>query len=312
MDLTSTPFADDPPAPDYFHPSERNDETDENSVIEMKDEKVKRGYSGLQDGEVLGFGEKTKDGKGDKYCTKRCACIVWWQVFVLVLLAVGGVGLQIGLIRMGLFDPDSSGTSGAAPVEEETAVETGPAEPVVEEAKYTWTVSGSGDTFSPTLKNVLSFGDSSAEWTSAFPGSEYEMKLTSKNISPTKFSIKTSDSSQMSGFQLTYSDGNVGPLLENESSADAALRDYSFDRWGDIRKISMAVDSSSGILGVRFYDSRNRKMFEETWQGSNVSSRDLSRMWKSQQLSSKQKVIGYRAVTTGSFITRFGWAVWEP
>ena len=65
----------------------------ENSVIEMKDEKVKRGYSGLQDGEVLGFGEKTKDGQGEKYCTKRCACIVWWQVFVLVLLAVGGVGL---------------------------------------------------------------------------------------------------------------------------------------------------------------------------------------------------------------------------
>ena len=56
---------DEPPAPDYFHPSERNDETDENSVIEMKDEKVKRGYSGLQDGEVLGFGEKTKDGQGE-------------------------------------------------------------------------------------------------------------------------------------------------------------------------------------------------------------------------------------------------------
>ena len=74
----------------------------------------------------------------------------------------------------------------------------------------------------------------------------------------------------------------------------------------------MAVDGSNGILGVRFYDSKNKKMFEKTWQSSSVSTRDLSRMWKSQQVSSKQRIIGYRATTTGDFITRFGFAVWEP
>ena len=56
------------------------------------------------------------------------------------------------------------------------------------------------DTFSPTLKNVLSFGDESAGWTLAFPGSEYEMKLSSKDISATKFSFKTAgDAQRMSG-----------------------------------------------------------------------------------------------------------------
>ena len=70
------------------------------------------------------------------------------------------------------------------------------------EEKFTWVTSGDSgaDTFSPTLKNVLSFGDESAGWTSAFPSSEYEMKLSSKNISPTKFSIKTAgDAQRMSG-----------------------------------------------------------------------------------------------------------------
>ena len=74
----------------------------------------------------------------------------------------------------------------------------------------------------------------------------------------------------------------------------------------------MAVDKSNGILGLRLYDSKNKKLFEETWNSSSVSTRDLSRMWKSQQVSSKQRVIGYRAATTGDFITRFGFTVWEP
>ena len=90
---------------------------------------------------------------------------------MIVLLAIGGVGIQIALIRADLFNPDSSSTAGAtAPVEEvvekaEEAVEAAPAEPVVVEEKYTWKVTGDGDTFSPTLKNVLSFGDSKAAWT---------------------------------------------------------------------------------------------------------------------------------------------------
>ena len=71
------------PAPDYFHPSEREDDgTNENSVIEMADQKdneIKRGYSGLQDGEVITqLGGKKKGTSEGKYCTKRCACIVWW------------------------------------------------------------------------------------------------------------------------------------------------------------------------------------------------------------------------------------------
>ena len=80
---------------------------------------------------------------------------------------------------------------------------------------------------------------------------------------------------------MTYSDGNVGPLFENESSADASLRSLSFDQWSSARKISMAVDSENGILGVRFYDSKNRKLFEETWYGEGVETRDLARMWSS-------------------------------
>ena len=45
------------PGPDYFHPSERIDETDEPSVIEAKDGKhVKKGYKGLKAGEVLDHG----------------------------------------------------------------------------------------------------------------------------------------------------------------------------------------------------------------------------------------------------------------
>ena len=91
---------------------------------------------------------------------------------MIVLLAIGGVGIQIALIRADLFNPDSSSTAGAtAPVEEEVvekveeAVEAAPAEPVVVEEKYTWKVTGDGDTFSPTLKNVLSFGDAKAAWT---------------------------------------------------------------------------------------------------------------------------------------------------
>ena len=110
---------------------------------------------------------------------------------MIILLAVGGVGIQIALIRADLFNPDSSGTSEAAPVvEEETTAapvetETAPAEPVVVEEKYTWKVTGDGDTFSPTLKNVLSFGDAGAAWTDEFPGDEFEMKLTSKSIAPT-------------------------------------------------------------------------------------------------------------------------------
>ena len=167
--------------------------------------------------------------------------------------------------------------------------------------------------FSPTLKNVLSFGDESASWTSAFPSAEFEMKLSSNDISVTTFSFKTAGEKQrMSGVQMTYSDGNVGPLFENESSADASLRALSFNQWSQARKISMAVDSENGILGVRFYDSKNRKLFEETWYGSGVETRDLARMWSSQQLSSAQRIIGYRAATDGEFITRFGWAVWEP
>ena len=71
------------PAPDYFHPSEHEEAgTNENSVIEMADQKdneIKRGYSGLQDGEVITqFGGKKKTASEGKYCTKRCACIVWW------------------------------------------------------------------------------------------------------------------------------------------------------------------------------------------------------------------------------------------
>ena len=91
---------------------------------------------------------------------------------MIVLLAIGGVGIQIALIRADLFNPDSSSTAGAtAPVEEEVvekveeAVEAAPAEAVVVEEKYTWKVTGDGDTFSPTLKNVLSFGDAGAAWT---------------------------------------------------------------------------------------------------------------------------------------------------
>ena len=89
---------------------------------------------------------------------------------MIVLLAIGGVGIQIALIRADLFNPDSSSTAGAtAAVEEvekvEEAVEAAPAEPVVVEEKYTWKVTGDGDTFSPTLKNVLSFGDAGAAWT---------------------------------------------------------------------------------------------------------------------------------------------------
>ena len=49
----------------------------------------------------------------------------------------------------------------------------------------------------------------------------------------------------------------------------------------------MAVDSNNGILGVRFYDSKNKKLLEETWNSSKVSARDLSRMWVSEELSSK-------------------------
>ena len=71
----------------------------------MKDQKeVKRGYAGLESGEVLGFGQKS-DGASTKYCTKRCACIVWWQVFVIMLLVVAGVAAQIVLIRADVFDP---------------------------------------------------------------------------------------------------------------------------------------------------------------------------------------------------------------
>ena len=70
------------------------------------------------------------------------------------------------------------------------------------EKKYTWVVSGDlgAEVFSPTLKNVLSFGDESVAWTSEFPSSEYEMQLSSKDILPTKFSIKTAgDAQRMSG-----------------------------------------------------------------------------------------------------------------
>ena len=76
----------------------------------------------------------------------------------------------------------------------------------------------------------------------------------------------------------------------------------------------MAVDSENGILGVRFYAEGNRKILEETWNSDSVSRRDLSRMWfdKCQAISSTQRIIGYSAVTTGDYITKFGWAVWEP
>ena len=80
-------------------------------MADQKDSEIKRGYSGLQDGEVITqFGGKKKGAAEGKYCTKRCACIVWWQIFVILILAIGGVGVQIMLIRAGLFDPDSSGT----------------------------------------------------------------------------------------------------------------------------------------------------------------------------------------------------------
>ena len=111
---------------------------------------------------------------------------------------------------------------------------------------------------------------------------------------------------------MTYSDGNIGPLFESASSADASLQDFEYGSFQSIRKISMAVDSNNGILGVRFYDSKNKKLLEETWNSSKVSARDLSRMWVSEELSSKQRIIGYRAATEGNFITRFGWAIWEP
>ena len=94
----------------------------------------------------------------------------------MFLLAVIGVATQIVLVRAGIFDPNPSGGSVVeeeAPAEVETAV----TEPVVVEEKYTWVVSGDlgAEVFSPTLKNVLSFGDDSAAWTSQFPSSEYEM-----------------------------------------------------------------------------------------------------------------------------------------
>ena len=55
------------------------------------------GYSGLKR-ESLQRGEIVTDGIRMPYCAKRCACIVGWQVFLLILLAVGGVYLQIMLI----------------------------------------------------------------------------------------------------------------------------------------------------------------------------------------------------------------------
>ena len=55
------------------------------------------GYSGLKR-ESLQRGEIVTDGIHQPYCAKRCACIVGWQVFLLILLAVGGVYLQIMLI----------------------------------------------------------------------------------------------------------------------------------------------------------------------------------------------------------------------
>ena len=80
-------------------------------------------------------------------------------------------------------------------------------ESVDAEDEYTWIVTGEGVTFSPTLKNVYRFGnyDSSVsyddDWTKEFPGEEFEMKLTSNDIQPTKFSIKTSGTyNRMSGF----------------------------------------------------------------------------------------------------------------
>ena len=48
-------------------------------MADQKDNEIKRGYSGLQDGEVITqFGGKKKGASEGKYCTKRCACIVWW------------------------------------------------------------------------------------------------------------------------------------------------------------------------------------------------------------------------------------------
>ena len=48
-------------------------------MADQKDNEIKRGYSGLQDGEVITqLGGKKKGTSEGKYCTKRCACIVWW------------------------------------------------------------------------------------------------------------------------------------------------------------------------------------------------------------------------------------------
>ena len=48
-------------------------------MADQKDNEIKRGYSGLQDGEVITqLGGKKKGASEGKYCTKRCACIVWW------------------------------------------------------------------------------------------------------------------------------------------------------------------------------------------------------------------------------------------
>ena len=250
---------------------------------------------GLEEGELLADAD-------DVYFTKRCVCCTFWITFVFVLLSCGGVAAQI-------FFMDGNFLSGALSNDESKDVVEVPAEPV--EAPWVWTTSGTGSsTFSPQLKKQHEFGDTTAEYDSAFPGSTYEMPLYDKTIRLTGINYKTTDG-YLSGIQLKYSDDNVSPTFQTEGAKGQDFKEIVVSKTAAVRRMSMAVDGSNGIVGIRFEDKKSNLILEETWSET-LSKKETDKMWVRKTFGSKEKLIGLKTNTSGDVISRIAWYTWEP
>lgn len=73
-----------------------------------------------------------------------------------------------------------------------------------------------------------------------------------------------------------------------------------------MRKISMAVTSSNGIIGFKLFDSKNNVIKSDIWK--DLSSKELKKInWVTQNVPADQKIIGFKVSTAGNYISRFGW-----
>jgi len=174
---------------------------------------------------------------------------------------------------------------------------------------YEWDIGAAADSevFNPTIVRTIEFGDSSAAWDYEFPGADYKIRVPSdRSTSITSINIKRDKvSNNMSGLQFTYSDGNESPTFDSASSVENGQMPITLSEFSSVRKISMALSSSNGIVALKLYDSKDNELVSKLW--ATLSAKQLKKMWVTQNFNTSEKIIGFKVSTTGDYITRIGW-----